>query len=254
MCGAAGTSATSRTRRPRSGWQVERKSAIGRVSPLAAQVPGSARACPVHLQLRGLEHERDDQRHHARTWTRPCTGVQAAITLFLLIMAILMIPCSKLTDRWGRKRCFTVGLVLYGIGALLSAVVAGARGADPRQLGAGGRRHRAADPARLHPHDAAVQRPHLARPGVRRHQRAGRHRRRGRTADRRAHHHRDQLAGRVRLPGRGRRADRPAQPPGRRSAAGRPDASLRRGSARSCRRSACSSSCSGSCRPTATSR
>ena len=49
-------------------------------------------------------------------------GVQAAITLFLLIMAILMIPCSKLTDRWGRKRCFTAGLVLYGIGALLSAV------------------------------------------------------------------------------------------------------------------------------------
>jgi hypothetical protein len=27
-------------------------------------------------------------------------GVQATITLFLLIMAILMIPCSKLTDRW----------------------------------------------------------------------------------------------------------------------------------------------------------
>ena len=49
-------------------------------------------------------------------------GVQAAITLFLLIMAILMIPASKLSDRWGRKRCFTIGLVLYGIGALLSAV------------------------------------------------------------------------------------------------------------------------------------
>jgi MFS family permease len=52
-------------------------------------------------------------------------GVQAAITLFLLIMAVLMIPCSKLTDRWGRKRCFTAGLVLYGIGALLSAVSPG---------------------------------------------------------------------------------------------------------------------------------
>jgi MFS family permease len=49
-------------------------------------------------------------------------GVQAAITLFLLVMAVLMIPCSKLTDRWGRKRCFTGGLVLYGIGALVSAV------------------------------------------------------------------------------------------------------------------------------------
>src|SRR5436190_12723197 len=49
-------------------------------------------------------------------------GVQTAITLFLLIMAILMIPGSKLTDRWGRKRCFVGGLVLYGIGAVLSAV------------------------------------------------------------------------------------------------------------------------------------
>jgi MFS family permease len=52
-------------------------------------------------------------------------GVQATITLFLLVMAILMIPCSKLTDRWGRKRCFTGGLVLYGIGALLSALSPG---------------------------------------------------------------------------------------------------------------------------------
>ncbi len=53
------------------------------------------------------------------------TGVQTTITLFLLIMAVLMIPCSKLTDRWGRKRCFMGGLVLYGIGALLSAVAPG---------------------------------------------------------------------------------------------------------------------------------
>jgi MFS family permease len=53
------------------------------------------------------------------------TGVQAAITLFLLIMAVLMIPCSKLTDRWGRKRCFIAGLVLYGIGAFLSAISPG---------------------------------------------------------------------------------------------------------------------------------
>jgi MFS family permease len=52
-------------------------------------------------------------------------GVQATITLFLLVMAILMIPCSKLTDRWGRKRCFTAGLMLYGAGALLSALAPG---------------------------------------------------------------------------------------------------------------------------------
>jgi MFS family permease len=52
-------------------------------------------------------------------------GVQTAITLFLVIMAILMIPCSKLTDRWGRKRCFILGLTLYGIGALISAASPG---------------------------------------------------------------------------------------------------------------------------------
>jgi len=52
-------------------------------------------------------------------------GVQIAITVFLLVMAALMIPGGKLTDRYGRKRCFTVGLVVYGIGALLSAVAPG---------------------------------------------------------------------------------------------------------------------------------
>jgi MFS family permease len=52
-------------------------------------------------------------------------GVQTTITLFLLIMAVLMIPCSKLTDRWGRKRCFIGGLVLYGIGTVLSAIAPG---------------------------------------------------------------------------------------------------------------------------------
>jgi MFS family permease len=52
-------------------------------------------------------------------------GVQTAITIFLLVMAALMIPGGKLTDRWGRKRCFTVGLTIYGIGALLSAVAPG---------------------------------------------------------------------------------------------------------------------------------
>src|ERR1700727_3867662 len=47
-------------------------------------------------------------------------GVQTAITLFTLTMASLMIPGSKLTDIWGRKRCFVIGLAVYAIGALLS--------------------------------------------------------------------------------------------------------------------------------------
>jgi len=52
-------------------------------------------------------------------------GVQVCITLFLLVMAALMIPCGKLTDRWGRKRCFMAGLAIYGVGAVLSAVAPG---------------------------------------------------------------------------------------------------------------------------------
>src|SRR5579872_4734864 len=49
-------------------------------------------------------------------------GVQVAITLFTLTMAALMIPGSKLTDIWGRKRCFTIGLCVYGLGALVAAL------------------------------------------------------------------------------------------------------------------------------------
>ena len=49
-------------------------------------------------------------------------GVQLCITLFLLVMAALMIPGGKLTDRWGRKRCFTLGLGIYAVGAVISAV------------------------------------------------------------------------------------------------------------------------------------
>jgi MFS family permease len=48
-------------------------------------------------------------------------GVQTAITLFTLTMAALMIPGSKLTDIWGRKFCFVLGLVIYGAGALIAA-------------------------------------------------------------------------------------------------------------------------------------
>ena len=142
-------------------------------------------------------------------------GVQAAITLFLLIMAVLMIPASKLTDRWGRKRCFTGGLVLYGIGALLSAVSPG--------LGVlilGNSVLEGVGTALLIP-------PVYILTTLRFSDLTSRARAFGvisglggigaaagpliggliTTGD--------QLAGRVRLPGRGRRADRPAQPPDR---------------------------------------
>ena len=52
-------------------------------------------------------------------------GVQTAITLFTLTMAALMIPGSKLTDIWGRKRCFIIGLAVYGVGGLLALLSQG---------------------------------------------------------------------------------------------------------------------------------
>jgi MFS family permease len=52
-------------------------------------------------------------------------GVQITITIFLLVMAALMIPGGRLTDRYGRKRCFMAGLTVYGVGAVLSAVAPG---------------------------------------------------------------------------------------------------------------------------------
>jgi MFS family permease len=53
------------------------------------------------------------------------SGVQTAITLFTLTMAALMIPGSKLTDLWGRKRCFLGGLSIYGAGALIALAAPG---------------------------------------------------------------------------------------------------------------------------------
>jgi MFS family permease len=52
-------------------------------------------------------------------------GIQTTITLFTLTMASLMIPGSKLSDIWGRKRCFLLGLVIYGAGALLASFAQG---------------------------------------------------------------------------------------------------------------------------------
>ncbi|HET6877331.1 MAG TPA: MFS transporter [Jatrophihabitans sp.] len=53
------------------------------------------------------------------------SGIQTTITLFTLTMAALMIPGSKLTDIWGRKRCFVLGLTIYGTGALLASTAQG---------------------------------------------------------------------------------------------------------------------------------
>jgi len=47
--------------------------------------------------------------------------IQAVITFYALTMAALMITGGKLGDRWGRRRTFLVGLVVYGAGSALTA-------------------------------------------------------------------------------------------------------------------------------------
>lgn len=49
------------------------------------------------------------------------TTVQAAITLYALVMASLMITGGKIGDIIGRKRAFRIGMVIFGAGSLLTA-------------------------------------------------------------------------------------------------------------------------------------
>ena len=165
-----------------------------------------------------------------------------------------MIPCSKLTDRWGRKRCFTVGLVLYGIGALLSAVSPG--------LGVlilGNSVLEGVGTALLIPPVYILTTLRFS----------------DLTSRARAFGVISGLGGIGAAAGpligglittaiswraafvfqaAGRRDDRPAQPPDRRPDPGRTRRVPSTRSERSCRRSACSSWCSGSSRPTTTPR
>jgi EmrB/QacA subfamily drug resistance transporter len=50
------------------------------------------------------------------------TGVQAAITAYTLVMAAFMLVGAKLGDIWGRDRAFAMGLAVYGLGSLTTAL------------------------------------------------------------------------------------------------------------------------------------
>jgi len=50
------------------------------------------------------------------------TGVQAAITAYTLVMAAFMLVGAKLGDIWGRDRAFALGLAVYGLGSLTTAL------------------------------------------------------------------------------------------------------------------------------------
>src|SRR6059036_2212608 len=50
------------------------------------------------------------------------TGVQSAITLYTLVMAAFMLVGAKLGDIFGRDRAFGLGLAVYGLGSLITAL------------------------------------------------------------------------------------------------------------------------------------
>jgi MFS family permease len=50
------------------------------------------------------------------------TGVQGAITSYTLVMAAFMLVGARLGDIWGRDRVFAVGLTVYGLGSLITAL------------------------------------------------------------------------------------------------------------------------------------
>ena len=49
-------------------------------------------------------------------------GIQAAITLYTLVMAMLMVTGGKVGSMIGRRRAFAIGCVIYGLGSLTTAV------------------------------------------------------------------------------------------------------------------------------------
>jgi MFS family permease len=96
-----------------TGTTAERAAAAGRamILPLAlAQFIASYAATSMNVAISAI----------ATDLGTDVAGVQTTITLFTLTMAALMIPGSKLTDIWGRKRCFILGLIVYGVGGLVA--------------------------------------------------------------------------------------------------------------------------------------
>jgi MFS family permease len=95
------------------GATVDRRAARALILPLAlAQFIASYAATNMNVAISAIAKDLDTT----------VAGVQTAITLFTLTMAALMIPGSKLTDIWGRKRCFMLGLMVYAVGGLLAAL------------------------------------------------------------------------------------------------------------------------------------
>ena len=117
------------------------------------------------------------------------TTIQAVITLYCLVMAMLMLTGGKIGDIIGRRRAFVIGLVIYGCGSALTAVaqtvaVLALGLVDPR-----GHRRRAGAAGDGRP-DRRQLRGQRAQGRLRRHRRRRRRRHRDRPHPRRLGHHR----------------------------------------------------------------
>ena len=49
-------------------------------------------------------------------------GLQTAITVYTLVMAAFMLIGGKLGDKWGARRAYAIGLLIYGAGSLTTAL------------------------------------------------------------------------------------------------------------------------------------
>src|SRR6478752_9959942 len=50
------------------------------------------------------------------------TGVQTAITLYTLVMATTMITGGKIGTMIGRRKAFSIGCVIYGVGSFTTSI------------------------------------------------------------------------------------------------------------------------------------
>src|SRR6266540_5104844 len=50
------------------------------------------------------------------------TGIQTAITLYALVMAMFMVTGGKVGSILGRRRAFAIGCLIYGAGSLTTAL------------------------------------------------------------------------------------------------------------------------------------
>ena len=96
-----------------SGTTVTSSSPNSIILPLAlAQFLCSYDTSSMNVAISDIAHDLDTT----------VTAVQTAISLFTLTMAALMITGSKLTDIYGRKRIFIIGVWIYALGAGLTAI------------------------------------------------------------------------------------------------------------------------------------